>query len=92
MTSRPIEQLPNLYWGGGDAVLVCRAYDDEPAWSLAVWDRGLQGWFLGNMLDFAWWVEEGYRDTPVEDREAMYLYEPTHFAEIPALPPRIGLH
>jgi len=92
MIVRPIEQLPQAYWTTLKPVLLTSNYDDCRGWNVAVWDCGLEAWFLGNEFDFAWWVEEGYRLTAVEDREAMYMYEPTHFAELPTMPPRQGLH
>jgi hypothetical protein len=90
--ARPISELPAVYWQTLKALLVCKDYDDYMGWSLVVWDNGIRAWFLGNEGEFEWWVEEGFKQTPVDDRESMYLHEPTHFAELPDLPERQGLH
>ena len=92
MIVRPIAELPEAYWTTLKPLLVTCDYDDFRGWNVVVWDCGLRAWFLGNEHDFAWWVEEGFAATAVEERDSMYLHEPTHFAELPALPERQGLH
>lgn len=66
-------------------ILLCDNTAEQIGWQVAIWDQRFGGWFLGDAYD----IEA--RDEAIEAGEvfdAVYVAEPTHWAELPPLPAR----
>lgn len=71
-------------------ILLCSDADDPPYWGFGIWDSITGKWFAGDADD----LEDLHVYGPEYNPEQYYWKNPTHWGELPALPPqrRFSLH
>lgn len=63
-------------------ILICSETDDPPFWGFGVWDDIAKMWFRGGVEELEDLQINGYAADPRD----YYWDNPTHWAELPALP------
>lgn len=82
---RPIGELPELYQLEPREILLCTNDAESMVWVLCVWDETAGQWFVGDRGDLQRIEESRSKGTFVP---TMTMRKPTHFFELPPLPPR----
>lgn len=81
----PIRRLPDEYRLEPREILLCANDADIPIWVMCVWDEVSGTWFVGDRGDLERLEASRANGTFLP---TMTIRRPTHFFELPPLPPR----